>query len=295
MFGNFKRDININRARMAKLQSDLSSGRNVRVPSHGPIKFERSRIIDENMRKEEQFQNNIENGQRQGRMAQESLDQILDRVVDVKRILVQGSTETVNEDSRQNFAQEIGGIRDSIIDSLNSSYNNRFLFAGTISDAPPFEYDPATANAGEGAVVYNGNDKTPQVLVADGIQLGMSVSGEDVRTIDAGTDFFQIIKDIEDAFLADDTTALNDLMQSVDQAVDHLTKITSALGNNLNRMDYMFEEYESRNITQNADKSSLIDTDYAEGFSDLQRTQLAFEAAMAVHSSMFNNSLLHYL
>ena len=57
----------------------------------------------------------------------------------------------------------------------------------------------------------------------------------------------------------------------------------------------MFEQYESSKIAQRSDVSELVDTDYAQAFSDMQRNQVAYESAMAVHTSMFKNTLLNYL
>jgi flagellin-like hook-associated protein FlgL len=39
----------------------------------------------------------------------------------------------------------------------------------------------------------------------------------------------------------------------------------------------------------------MVDTDYANAFSEMQRIQVAFDSAMAVHSNMFGSSLLDYL
>src|SRR5690554_4129521 len=100
IFSNFMRDINKNRSQMAQLGSDLSSGRSVRVPSQGPVAFERSRIIEENIRKEEQYQNNITSGLRQARQVQEVLDETIDRLIDIKRLAVQGSTDSMDESTR---------------------------------------------------------------------------------------------------------------------------------------------------------------------------------------------------
>ncbi len=85
------------------------------------------------------------------------------------------------------------------------------------------------------------------------------------------------------------------MLGDLDDVVEHVTDLTSNLGNNINRMDYMFEQYESSTITQKSDVSQLVDTDYAEAFSAMQRNQVAYESAMAVHTTMFKNTLLDYL
>lgn len=290
LFGNFMRDVNKNRTELAKIQSDLSSGKMVRIPSHDPVSFQRSRIIEENIRKEQQFQKNISNGLRQGRQAQEALDETVDRLIDIKKILVQGATDTSNDKVRINMAEEVEGIRDSLVFTLNQSFGDRYLFAGTNSAVRPFELDIAEP----GGVANYSNNTPPQIMVADGVKLDISITGVELRDTPAG-DLFEIIENIEQALRDDDTQALNSLLPDIDSAIEQIATVTSRLGNNINRMEFVFEQYESSKINQKSDVSSLVDTDYAQAFSELQRVQIAFESAMAVHSTMVGTSLLDYL
>ncbi len=290
LFGNFMRDINRNRSELASVQSELSSGKRVRVPSQGPTEFERSRIIEENLRKEEQYQSNINGGLRQGRLAQEALDETTDRMIDIKRILTQGANDSADADVRTNMADEIAGIRDSMINTLNQSYGDRYLFAGTNSSEKPFEND----GGGPGGVTNNSNDTPPQVNAADGVKLDISVTGTELRDTDSG-DLFEVVGNIEQALRDNDTDQLSAMIDDIDGLIENTTTVTSRLGNNINRMEYLFEQYESTKIAQQSDVSEMVDTDYAQSFSELQRVQVAFDSAMAVHSTMFGNSLLNYL
>ena len=291
IFGNFMRDVNKNRSEMAKIQSNLSSGREVRWASDNPVNFQRSRVIEENIRKEEQYQSNIENGLRQGRLAQEALDEVIDRLIEIKGVVVQGATASYGDENRDNMADALSGIRDSIVSTLNLSYGDRFLFAGTNSSTQPFVVD----GVGTGGVTDTSNATAPRIKAGDGVTIELSATGTELRTMTSGDDLFQIIDDIEQALRNNDTDALNGLMTQTDDMIEHVTDVTSRLGTNINRMDYMFEQYESSRITQEADISGLVDTDYAQAFSDLQRNQVAYESAMAVHTTMFKNTLLDYL
>lgn len=290
LFDNFMRDINKNRSELAKNQSDLSSGRMVRVPSQDPIAFQRSRIIEDNLRKEEQYQNNISNGLRQGRLAQESLDETIDRLIDIKQIVVQGANDSANEKVRTNMADEVKGIRDSIVHTLNISSGDRYLFSGTNSAEAPFEIDEGNI----GVVDNHSNGEAPQVAVADGVKLDISITGTELRDSDSG-DMFEVLGEIEQALRDNSGEDLNNLLPAIDDVIENATTVTSRLGNNINRMEFMFEQYESKKISQESDVSELVDTNFAQSFSDLQRIQVAFESAMAVHTTMFGNSLLDYL
>lgn len=301
LFGNLMRDVNNNRSRMGKIQSDLSSGRSVRLPSHGPVEFQKSRIIEENLRKETQYQDNISNGLRQGRMAQESMQESIDRLIDVKKLMVQGANSTTNQTAQNTIAQEIRSIRDSLINTFNVRSGDRYLFAGTNSSVKPFEkveyvafVPPDPDPNPPGLVENNSNAKAPSVLVGDGNTVDVSISGEELRDTSAG-DLFQILEDTIVALENGDHDAVNGLLSDVDVATEHITNLAAKIGTNINRMDFLFEQYEATRISQKSQISDMVDTDYAQAFSELQTNQIAYEASMAVHSTMFSNTLLDFM
>lgn len=301
LFGNLMRDVYTNRSQMGKIQSDLSSGRSIRLPSHGPVDFQRSRIIEENLRKETQYQDNISNGLRQSRVAQASMNESIDRLIDVKTMMVQGANNTSSQTVHNTMAQEIKGIRDTLINTFNVQSGERYLFAGTNSSIKPFEkvefvaFEPPDPDPNPpGLVENNSNAKAPSVLVGDGITVDVSISGEELRNTSAG-DLFQTLEDVIVALEAGDHQAVNGLLGDIDVAIEHIANVSSKLGTNINRMDFLFEQYESTRISQKSQISEMVDTDYAKAFSELQTNQIAYEAAMAVHATMFSNTLLDYL
>lgn len=287
IFDSFMRDVNKNRSEMAEIQSDLSSGRSVRRASQDPVSFQSSRIIEADLNKVEQFQSNITSGLRQGRLAQDTMDGIIDSLINTKNLLVQGASDSVGVDERKNMADEVAGIRKRIVDSLNIQYGERYLFAGTNSGDKPFEL------AG-GTVTNNSNNDAPHITAADGVEIDLSITGQEITDTSAG-DLFDFLGNVETALRNNDKDQFDDLLSDSDEVISHVTDSASKLGDNINRMDFMFEQYESTKITQESDISELVDTNYAEAFSNMQRNQVAYESAMAVHSKMFENTLLNYI
>lgn len=287
IFDNFMRDVNKNRSEMAEIQSDLSSGKEVRVPSQGPVDFQSSRVLEADLNKVEQFQSNISSGLRQGRLAQDTMDGVVDSLINIKNTMVKGSSDSIGAEERISLADEIAGVRSQIVDSLNIQYGDRYLFAGTNSGDKPFEQAGA-------AVVNNSNNKPPHVVAGDGVEIDISITGQEITNTPAG-DMFTFLEDVETALRNNEREDINDLLQGADEVINHVTDLTSKLGDNINRMDFMYEQYESTKITQESDISELVDTNYAQAFSDMQRTQVAYESAMAVHSKMFENTLLNYI
>jgi len=284
------RDINRNRTEMANIQSSMSSAKKVRVPSQDPVAFQRSRSIEEDIRESEQFQKNISSGLRQGRLAQDALDNSINELIEIKRILVQSSSDSFSEVDRATMAGQIAGIRDSLIATFNLSYGDRYLFAGTNSEEKPFTLDPTAP----GGVADSSNTTPLKVAVENGVEIEISVTGAEIRNTSEG-DFFEIIGNIEQALLSNDGTALNSLIPAADELIDNTTNVTARLGNKIARMEYLYEQFENTKITQNAEISKLVDTDYAKAISELQKNETIYQSMMAVQTRMFSNSLLNYI
>lgn len=291
IYDDFLRDITKNRTHMAKVQSDLSSGKTVRLPSDNPINFVRSRNIEDNLRKAEQYQDNLSSGLRQARLAQEATDEIIERLVDVKRVVTGAATDSSSANVRASMADEIKNIRDTMVASLNTSYGDRFLFGGTNSGEPPFVLDDTQPSG----VLNRSNANAPEIAVADGVRIDISISGTEVTDLGNGNELFQMMADIETALRNNDGQALNAHLNDIDQAIDSTTIGISRLGGNINRMEFMFEQYESTKIVLSTDISRLVDTDFAAAISEMQRVQTSYEASMAVQTRMINNTLLDYI
>jgi len=287
VFNNFLRDINKNRNEMAQVESDLSSGQRVRKPSDDPIAFQSSRIINGNIQKNEQFQSNINSGLRQGRTAQQAMSGIVDNLIKLKEIMVKGANSTYSESERKNMADQLSGIRNDIINSLNQKYGNRYLFAGTNSGSQPFQISGSM-------VTNNSNDKAPNIVAGDGVKIDISITGKQIADVN-GQDMFTLIGNMEQALRNNDTQAINNMIPKTDDLVEHVSNLSSKLGDNINRMDFMNQQYDSIKIIQKSNTSELLDTDYAVAYSKLQKNQIAYKSAMAVHSKMFESTLLNYL
>lgn len=287
IFDSFMRDIHKNRGERSELQSDLATGKSVRFPSQNPLSFEKSRIIEANIAQNKQFQKNIKSGMQQGRLAQEALNDIVDNLVRVKETMVSGSTDSLGDSERENLADQLAGLKKNIVKSLNTSYGDRYLFAGTNSGDKPFTISGGT-------VTNNSNDKAPEIVAGKGVEVDISISGQEIADVN-GNDMFKLLGDMEQALRNDDIQKANNMLSDSDDLIEHTTNLASRLGDNINRMDFMYEQYESTGITQKSNVSELVDTNYADAFSDLQKNQVAYESAMAVHSKMFENTLLNYI
>lgn len=289
-FNSMKRYLNDNREALAKYQQQLSSGKRVTKASDDSIAFTTSRLLENSMRKNEQYQSNISNGLTKARSAQEALDGMIDVLIDFKSIAVNAANDSLTDQNRENMADQVEGLKKKIVEMANSEFNGVHLFGGTKTEAAPFMIDDTAT----GGVSDTSNDKDLKTKITDTSNVAVSVTGNELRNTGSG-DLFKVMQDMEDALRANDKAAINAELDSIDDSIDHVTNLTAVLGNNINRMDSISEHLEGQTIDQKGEVSRLTDTDFAEAISNVQKHETTYQAALSVHSRIIQTSLLDFL
>ncbi len=289
-FNNLKRYLNDNREALAKFQQQISSGKRVTKASDDGIAFSTSRQLDNALRKNKQYQSNIGSGLTKARYAEEALSGMIDVLIDFKSLALNASSDSLNAEGRENLADQVSGLKDKIVDLGNTEFNGSHLFAGTKTSEPPFTIDASAP----GGVRYDGNAKEIVAQISDTSRVSVSITGSELRNTGSG-DLFEIMQNTEDALRANDQAAINGQLDAIDDATNHVINVTSVLGSNTNRMDFFNEQLKGQAISQDGEKSRLVDTDFAEAFSNIQKYETSYQAALSVHSRIIQTSLLDFL
>lgn len=289
IFGNLLRDLKSNRKQLARLQDAVSSGKIVRKASDGALKFSNSRLIEDRIQRNDQYQNNINSALQNGRNVQNALDGILDQLINLKKVSVQGATSTISSEDRKSLADQVANIRKDIIGLANIKDGNKYLMAGTNSAEKPFKDADSSLN------VADGSNKEPlKARIQDGVDIAYTITGKELRTTRSG-DLFELLKNVENALRNDDPATVNTEIDHISDAIDHVANLAARVGNNINRMEFAGEQYQALRIDQKGEVSDLVDTDYAQAMSEVKQYQIAYEAALSVHSTISQTNLMDYL
>lgn len=282
--------LNRNTNELAKIQNQVSTGKSVNKPSDNPLNFQTGRKFEDLVSKNAQFQNNISNALFQARHAQDAVDNALDKMVQLKSIVVQGANDGVIEQQDMDvLAGMVAGMKEDLVSYFNTNADGRYLFGGTSTLEAPFEID------NNGNVVYTGNDDDLVARVNDNTEVGISTNGTDLTTMRNGENIFGLLDEIETLLRDGDSNGLNAKLSDVDVAVEHIAGIGSQIGNNINRLEFANEQFEVGNINLESEISRLVDTDYAEALSKIQNLQVSYQAALSANATLMQSNLLNFL
>ncbi len=290
LYNSFLDRINANRAEASDIQNRLTTGKKVTKASDDNIAFSESRAVRTKGFKEEQYQNNLRSGLAQARLAQDAMDNMIDLMISVKETAVQGANDAQTASERQVLAQKVDSLKELMLNELNSDYNGVYLFGGTITDQEPFYDDPLAV----GEIADRSNNSRLSVQASDATNIEFSVTGTELRDV-AGTDLFQTLQNLTEGLQNNDQAAISGALDDVNASIDHVVALASEQGNSINRMEFLYEQYEKRMISSEKRISELVDADYAETVALFRQYQTAYEAALAVHSEAMQTSLLNFL
>ncbi len=290
VFDGFLKNINHNRLEMSRMQEQIASGKKVTKTSDSPLSFKQARLLESQIRDKEFYQSQINEARSTAQVAQQSLDEVADRLIEIKSIVTRGANQAQGAGGYAVLAQEVEHLRDELLHSLNVSSSSGYVFGGSNQDQIPYTTSPTAP----GGVEYTGNQLQTSVEVENNSYVQPTIPGSTLRDAD-GLDLFETIENTLSALHSEDASSLSSQLENYDTLIAHISDQAASVGFELNKMDFLEERQEMITNTFKSELSSLVDTDFAETFSTLQRTELAFQSAMTVHSQMMNQSLLEYL
>ena len=195
---------NLRRAalRINRYQKDLSSGTSIHDPSDNPAGASRSLLLRSDIRNVEQYKRNINEGLGQMNYVDSTLNDMVNILIDVRGLAIQGASDTVNARDRDIIAEQINELIEHVISLSQSKFRGRSVFAGAETLESP--YSPVRDSAGE--VVSVGNTLRGSVWLTErttavGTLLnqasppsGTVTIGDQAVAIDLATDSLDAIK-----------------------------------------------------------------------------------------------------
>lgn len=159
--GMVRRNIiaNMNSAleRLQISQTQIATGKRVFKPSDDPATIAKSVNIKALLRDNEQFKRNIEDGLGWLATTEAAVNDMTEILTSLKEIAVRGAGDTIGADERAALGEQVEALIQRLLDSSNTAYGDRYVFAGTNTLTRP--YSASSDVAGETFAV-SGTDWT---------------------------------------------------------------------------------------------------------------------------------------
>ncbi len=156
MTDSFQRNMQNNLQKMDKYTQQLATTRKIVRLSDDPVGVLDSLTARTRLSDIRRFQNNIKDAKTWTESADTCLQQISSHLTSVLEGVTQAATDIYNPSDRENIAQMMIGLRETIMEGLNTAVGGTYIFAGYNTNNPPFT--KADAASSTTAVRYNGLD-----------------------------------------------------------------------------------------------------------------------------------------
>lgn len=288
MFTNkFLLNVNNARARMARLQDQISTGRRVLTPSDDPAAAERILRLKNAIARNDQFQNNVADGQAMVQATEQALSRFTELMLDAKDIVTRARSGGRTSELAT-LADELDRLLTDAVQTANTRFNGKYLFGGTQTTDPPFILAPDRSNV---TVNPNGITGTIEVMVNEGALQVINIDGQQAFQ---GAAIFQELIAIRDA-MRNSTPPTAAQLDAVDGFMKYVSSQTGRAGQILTSLELADELLGKQQDQLVALLSADEDTDFAEASVLLKKEELMLDAALSTGARLLPKSLMDFL
>ena len=267
---------------------EISSGRSVNEPSDNPTAA--ALLVENN--DQATFNNgylrSLNSVQGQFSTADSTLSSVVTALQRAISLGVEGANGTLSDSDRAAVATELQGIQSQLVSLANTSYQGRYVFAGTNTNAPPFVADNTVASG----VRYAGNNGVNQVSIGSGYKLAVNLPGSQLFSA-AGNDVFLAINTLIQALQTN--TGIDTAVSGVGAASSYLSAQRVFYGNALNQTQSQTTYLNTAKLQISQQENTLGGVDLAAAATNLAKSQTDTQATLAAISKFSQNNLFDYL
>jgi flagellar hook-associated protein 3 FlgL len=286
--------LSANAGSLAKAQGALSSGVKYSRPSEAAGIVGRVQALEARLSTLEADVNAVSKV-RTGVDAQskslQSVSTLMDRL---KELAFEGANDPQPQSQLDSIAEEVNGVKRALVDLANTrDADNRYVFGGSRSGAPPYELK------NDGTVDYVGATTPLRVQIndvdfADATTFGPATF-RGVTRGEESIEFFDALDQFQAALKSGDLAGRQQALNDVEKLGNNIGVAVSRTGAAMQRLE--IAEQQATEITTRAKESlsSLKDLDYATALTELTKQETLMQASQSMMSRLSKLSLLNYM
>jgi flagellar hook-associated protein 3 FlgL len=272
-------------SKLAALQSQLSSGRKITKPSDDPAGTVSALALRGQQARITQYQANATNGQGWLSEVDATLGSVMTSLQSARTTVLQGLNTGSNDPAAYSaLAEQVDGIRDTVLGLANTSYEGRPVFGGTTTGATAF--DPTTGN-------YVGDNGTITRTIGENDTVDVSAVGTTVFGAD-GSNVFNVLSNISTDLTSNPANLQSDLTD-LNAAMNTVSTQQAVSGASYNRIQAVQTTATKTSLQLTTQLSSLQDLDIADMAIQVSAANIAYQASLQTTANINQTSLLDFL
>jgi flagellar hook-associated protein 3 FlgL len=284
------------RAKLDKINEQISSQQNINRPSDDPINTRLLLDIGDKVKVTDQYTSNISKASTWQQMTNTALTGMSDIMSLAKQQIATISNGSSDLNIRQNAVSQLQALKQQIVDMGNTQMGDQYIFGGAKNTTPPFS-----------GSVYNGDSTAINVEIANNSTQQMNISGNQLLTGTGAplpygsTNILDTFDKLIIAITGDATHPNGDIASiqaganSLEDGAKQINNAQSDVASRVTRLDSMTKLNENNSNTLNNIYSNTQDVDYAKLGVELSQQTTAFNASLSATAKISQMSLLDYM
>ena len=278
---NVLRDLQANLAAVAKVQSQVSSGKRFETMSEDPLAGTHVLTADRGLRAIDQYRRNSTAARSRVDAEESVLNQLTDLMTRAKELATQEGSSTGTPVTRQATAAEIQQILGQVVQLGNTQVGSEFIFAGT-QTGQPFD---AAGN-------YFGDSGVRQAEVGQGYLMTTNHSGQELL-VNSGV--LTSLQGLLSQLQTGTPTTIQGTIGAIDSAFTQVQTMLATTGARSRQIDTAMQNADANETSLQLAKSDAQDVSIEEATTRLVGAQNTMQAALLSASRILNMSLTDYL
>ena len=267
-------------------QQVAASGRKFSKPSDDAVGAQRSVILRELRSDVQVGRQKMDTAKAELATAESALAGMTDVLARLKELSVQMASDVVGAVQRADAVLEVTELKEVLIAQGNTRLGEKRLFAGQLTGADPFD---ALGN-------YLGDAVGVTVQLPQGASTQVTARGDDIlRGASGGPDIIQEVDNLVIALGGNNTAGISAAADLMGQSVEHIVSQRTQLGNRVTQLDNLEQYFSGLELNVTSELSAVEDADAVEAFTEVTRTQQAFEVAMQVSAAARTQNIFELL
>lgn len=289
MSSSMMKNLQNNYKRLDKYQEQLMTNRRLNRPSDDPVGVASALHYRAEISSTTQFAENVDDADSFLKFTDTVMNEATQIVQKLSELAVQGGTDTVPKDARENIAREVEQLYTHLVSLGNTQFKGRYILNGQRTDQKPYPDDPANEK-------YSLDDGIVQYQVGAGIYVDVNVLGDKVFGKFGDADnLFTIVNDMKTALLNDNTSGISGAIPKLQGALEKLVIGQAEVGAKQNRLEFTTSRLEDLNLNYIDLQSKTEDIDMPKVITELKTAESIFQASLDTIARISRPSLLDFL
>ncbi|MGG4094787.1 flagellar hook-associated protein FlgL [Paenibacillus lautus] len=278
-----------NYRRLDKYQEQMMTQRRINRPSDDPVGVASALQYRGQITATTQFEQNADDADAWLKYGDTVMTEVTQIIQKLSELAVQGGTDTVPKDARENIAAEVDQLFQQLVSLGNSQFKGKYIFNGERTDEKPFPEDPTTTN-------YSLDNGEVRYQVGAGITVSVNTLGEQVFGSYGDTSgIFAVVDNLKKALLADDTAGIQSAIPSLQKNLETTITAQAEMGGKQNRLEFTLNRLGDLNLNYMDLQSKVEDADISKVIIDLKTSESVYQASLDTMARIIRPSLLDFL